>query len=458
MAGPSLDYTYRYAAPSFFESRNAGDWMHLGTSAVPHGVSHFFQGTLIEPRRTADLLLALVRVVQSRFHLPAQMLQRIIALSDPVVTCSEDRLRFEGFSACCSTYARVDLLPSAVDGVFLGHGTTNVDFNPPMRAALARVREREPVRLSVGSQSVEVTTSAAQVVERKVPLPLRWLKGFVESQSYLAGMELRLEVPGSEARRFLRSLPRGAGSGRPTWIARSGPGLRLTQVASRDTVRVAGIERLRLLEDLSRHVQRLRVYATADGQATAWELDCGDARFQLALSPEVWRGFSGEGQLLSSLAREVDTDAVDTVRAALRWQTALVPERLASECRLPLPAVRTALARLAAGGLVGYDLNQSAYYHRELPFELSRVEELQPRLKDARKLVAEEGVRLETRSEELLEAWVRGSDVEHRVRITPEGARCTCPWFSKHQGERGPCKHVLALQLTLEDEIDARGA
>jgi len=452
MAGPSLDYTYRYAQPSSFETDSTADRLHLGTSFIPGGASHFFQGTLIEPRRTADLLLALVRVVQSRFHIPAQMLQRIIALADPVVTCSEDRLRFEGFSACCSTYARVDLLPTAIDGIFLGHGTTNVDFNPPMRAALAKIREREPVRLSVGSGAVELATSSEEVIERKVPLPLRWLKGFVESQSYLAAMSPRLSISGSEARRFLRSLPRQGAQGRPTWVTRSGPGLRLTQIASKDAVRVGGIERLRLLEDLARHAQGLRVYATPDGEASAWELDCGDARFQVALSPEVWRGFSGEGQVLADLAQTCDDTAIRKVREGLHWQSRIDPEALARKCDLAAGTVRTALARLAAGGLVGYDVSQAGYFHRELPFDLERIEGMQPRLQDARKLVAEQGVRVESRNAESAEAWVRGSGVEHRVRVTSEGSRCTCPWFSKHQGERGPCKHVLAVQLTLSAE------
>jgi hypothetical protein len=397
-------------------------------------------------------LLTLVRVVQSRFHIPAQMLQRIIAQADPVVTCSEDRLRFEAFSACCSTYARVDLLPTAIDGVFLGHGTTNVDFNPGMRTALARIKEREPVQLSVGAGDVEVVSDGGSVVERKVPLPLRWLKGFVESQAYLAEMTPRMEISGTEARRFLRSLPRQGSQGRATWVTRSGPGLRLSQIASKEAVRVAGIERLRLLEDLARHVQGLRVYATPDGQTTTWEANCGDARFQIALSPEVWRGFSGEGQLLTDLAREGDGDALRSVRTALRWQSRLDADALARECNLEAGVVRTALAQLAAGGLVGYDVAQAGYFHRELPFDLARIEGLQPRLKDARKLVAEHGVRIEARTDENVEAWVQGSGVEHRVRVTSEGSRCTCPWFAKHQGERGPCKHVLAVQITLEAE------
>ena len=55
-----------------------------------------------------------------------------ISLADPVVTCSDDRLRFEGFSGCCGAYARVDFLPSAITGDVFGRGTTNVDFNQPI--------------------------------------------------------------------------------------------------------------------------------------------------------------------------------------------------------------------------------------------------------------------------------------------------------------------------------------
>ena len=52
------------------------------------------------------------------------------------------------------------------------------------------------------------------------------------------------------------------------------------------------------------------------------------------------------------------------------------------------------------------------------------------------------------------EAYVQGTEVEHRVRLRPEGDTCTCPWYGKHQGDRGPCKHVLAarLFLTHDDE------
>ena len=33
---------------------------------------------------------------------------------------------------------------------------------------------------------------------------------------------------------------------------------------------------------------------------------------------------------------------------------------------------------------------------------------------------------------------------EYRVRLVDGSWRCTCPWWGKHRGDRGPCKHILA--------------
>ncbi|MFN3653403.1 MAG: SWIM zinc finger domain-containing protein [Armatimonadota bacterium] len=448
MSTVALDYVYRYSQPSALVVDGALERLFLATTSAPAaGSPLFFRGTLCQPRRTADLLLALARVVRTCFHVPPAMLARLIAESDPVVTCSEDRVRLEGFSSCCGVYARVDLLPPALDGALLAHGTTNVDFNAPMRAALAGIRERETVRLSVGAEEVELSRATGETVERKVPLPVRWLKGFVEAQAHQARLTRRFEVSGAETRRFLRGLPRSGTHGRPAYVAGSGSGLRLSQVAGRGAVRVAGVERLLVLDDLARHARRLRVYAGDDTEASGWELELDDARFHLVLSPEVWRGFSGEGQVLDELSAAEGERETARVRAALRWQSRLDAESLARECGLEPAAVRRALARLGASGVVGYDLAEGAFFHRELPYDYDRIEALHPRLRDARKLLAEGGVELTREDEAGVEAWVRGSGVEHRVRLDAHGARCTCPWWSKHGGERGPCKHVLAVQI-----------
>jgi hypothetical protein len=453
MSGLALAYEYRYQHPSTLDATPVGGHLRLATCSSrgePH--PHFFEGRLLRPRRAAELLRSLVEVVQARFYLPPALLARIIP-ADPVVTGSGELLRFEGFSACCSTYGRVDFLPEAIDGTWYGRGTTNVDFNAPMRAALARVRDADQVGMAVGSSVVSLSRGGESVVERKVKLPVRWLKGFTEVQAYQVRMAPKLEVSGFEAARFLRGLPRGLAN-TSGWVAPSGRGLRLSQVAARGAIRIGGVQRLHILDDLTRHAKAIRIYADDQSEASAWEVVLDEARFTLTLSPEVSRGFSGEGQVLSELAVRRWEESLPRVRASLQWDTRIKAEVVAQACAFDCETVSAALAVLAAQGLVGYDLAERAYFHRELPFDLDQVEALQPRLLEARKLIASAGVRIERNDPKTgqVEAAVRGTGVEHLVRLGPEGERCTCPWYAKHQSERGPCKHILAVQITLEPE------
>src|SRR5882762_3560396 len=114
MSGLALDYAYRYPSPSRATPLPDGLGLRLATCGGEEQHPHFFVRKLVRPRRTADLLRGLVEVVQARFFTPPAMLARILALADPVVTSGGEILRFEAFSACCSTYGRVDLLPRAV--------------------------------------------------------------------------------------------------------------------------------------------------------------------------------------------------------------------------------------------------------------------------------------------------------------------------------------------------------
>lgn len=93
----------------------------------------------------------------------------------------------ESFSACGGVYARLDVLEPALDGEVHERGTTNVDVNGPLREALARVGGSDPLHLAVGTDELAVTTMDGAVVEKKVPLPDRWLRGFAEVRSSRRG-------------------------------------------------------------------------------------------------------------------------------------------------------------------------------------------------------------------------------------------------------------------------------
>jgi hypothetical protein len=450
MAAIAHAYDYRFSS-ALADDGIAGRRLRLATSGGAEPSPYFFRGRFTRPRHTAELLLAVSEVAATRYFVPAATIARIIRAADPVVTSGGERLRFESFSVCCGVYARCDLTPAAIEGDWLGRGTTNVDFNPPMRGALSRLLDSDRVALNVGLDAVELAREGGSVVERRVKLPARWLKGFVEVQCYQAEMAPAFELAPAEAQRLLDSLPRVVpSSGPPAYAVPFGRTLRITQRPAEGAIQVGGPARLRVLAPLARAAKALRVYRHDEG-VSGWELVFDDARFHLVLSPEPSRGFSGEGQALLALAAARD-DALARVRAALRWQAKLDAAALAREVALDEKTVGAALAMLGARGLVGFDLDEAAWFHRELPFDLAAVEELQPRLIDARAIVADGGVRFGARDGARIEAWVRGTDVEHLVRLDGDDERCTCPWWARHQGARGPCKHVLAARIAARDE------
>jgi hypothetical protein len=181
-AALQLDYTYRYAHRSELIATGPERGLRLatfggaGTEAAEH--PFFFDGRMRQPHVVGGMLLTLAKVVSTRFWMPLNP-----ALLDPVVTSSEELLRFEGFSSCCGVYARADLEAPTFDAEIQGRGTTNVDFNSAMRAALAQLRQSDAVRLAVGAHGVHLTRADEAVIEKKVKLPIRWIKGFTEVQA-----------------------------------------------------------------------------------------------------------------------------------------------------------------------------------------------------------------------------------------------------------------------------------
>ncbi|SCL23011.1 SWIM zinc finger [Micromonospora pallida] len=430
--------TYRYLQPS---ALHEGD-LALQTSGGPSANPRFFTGFLTAPRTAAAGLLAVAEVARTRYHQPVNP-----ASLDPVVTGSRDRLRFESFSGCCGVYARLDVSPAGFDGDVVEHGTTNVDVNAPLREALARVGGLDPLHLSVGPDDLTVSTLDGPVVEKKVPLPARWLRGFAEVHVLAAEMALRADVPATDAAAFLRRLP-ASGDRSVLWAVPAGRSLRLTSRPAPGGVCLAGPGRLAALRGMLRFARSLRVYGpalTAGSSPTAsvWELDTGGMRLSLTLSPEPYRGFSGEGGVLASLASDDVADDAALVSALLSWDPTIDVPTLAAQAGVPWERVQAALVQLGTAGRVGYDVAEDAYFHRVLPYDAGRAERDNPRLAGARALVEAGAVGWDGEV-----ATVQHGTEVYRVRRRAEGGyTCSCLWWSRHRGERGPCRHALAASM-----------
>jgi hypothetical protein len=266
-------------------------------------------------------------------------------------------------------------------------------------------------------------------------------------QVIASGWDLRAELAGPHAVRFLRSLPKGARS--TVWAVPSGRDLRVASGPARGGVCLSGTGRVATLLPLLRFAKALRVYGPADGSSTAsgWELELPGMRYTLAVSPEPWRGFSGEGAVLSDLATDEAADDADVVGMLLNFEPTVELGLLADRSGLAIERVRAALTQLGTAGRVGYDLHEAAHFHRELPYDRDQVAQLNPRLTAARALVDSGAVRLLGESAEVTtDGGVR------RVRIA-EG-ECTCPWWFDHRGSRGPCKHVLAARIAARVAVE----
>jgi hypothetical protein len=445
----AIDFLYKYTAPSEIVKNSAGKpVLSLATCDSNQTHPHFFDGKVLYPRNMGDMLVTLSDVVRSHFFLPRP------SLLDPVLTSNEQLLRLEGFSGCCGVYARVDLPTDFFEGDLFGRGTTNVDFNTPMRNALMRLRDNVDVQLSVGNDGVELTKGDETIVEKKVKLPLRWIKGFSEVQAYQPALQLMMEVNAADALRFMRSLPKSAKPKMPSFVVSAGRSIRLSQRDQKGAVKLLGTHRVKILEPLLARAKSLRIWSDSTNGTSAWEVCFPVGSFFLMISPDVYRGFSGEGQVLSQLASPPTDDLIAQVRAQLKWQSSIDIDVIAENLKSKADEIEAALAVLGSRGLAGFDTTSKQYFHRELPFDLSKIEDLQPRLKQARKLVETEGVQLISHNESASVYEVLGTGTFHRVRITESEESCTCPWFSKYQGSRGPCKHILASQLIKEGKSE----
>jgi hypothetical protein len=196
-----------------------------------------------------------------------------------------------------------------------------------------------------------------------------------------------------------------------------------------------------------RHATALRVYGPpVTGEAVAagaWEAVLPGMRLTLTLSPDASRGFSGEGGVLDALATDEAGEDAELIAVLLAWEPRVDVGDLAAASGLPAERVRAALIRLGTSGRVGYDTAEAAYFHRELPYDAGRVERHNPRLRSARALVSAGAVTLDGAI-----GTVTAEDGHvHRVRDDAGTLSCSCLWWAKYRGGRGPCKHALAVRM-----------
>ncbi|CAA9196096.1 SWIM zinc finger family protein [Flavobacterium collinsii] len=402
----------------------------------------FFWGSLTDPYITAKCWTTIAKVVRTSFG-PVPP-----SLRDPIVSAGSERLRFEGFSSCNGVYVRLDMKPEAIDGEFIASGTTNVDFNDPMLNALNAIQKNEKVTLAVGQQDVQVITSKAKVIEKKVTLPLRWIKGLTSVQLYLADMDLKFELNKIQTIQLFQSLPKGNIKG-DFFISKRAGKFVLSTLTTADSVRIGGVHRLRLLEGILSIVDKIFVYESSDQQTCSIVCEFGKMQLLMAFSPDPYRGFSGEGNVLETMTENLPIEWVYGLNSLLKSNETFDPTMLSIENNIDFGTMDNLTSNLSSMGLLGYDLSEKSHFYRRLPFKTERILSLNPRLKNAKKLIDNEDIQIVERKANYIEAKVKGTGVLHKVIIDANSQKCTCDWFTAYQGKRGICKHILGVKMMI---------
>ena len=180
---------------------------------------------------------------------------------------------------------------------------------PPLREALARVGGVDPLHLSVGPDDADRHHHGRRRWwRRRCRCPTRWLRGFAEVQVIAAGVRPARRAPRRRGRArscagCLRRSDRSALLGGPGRAVAAADGPARCRARSACRAR-SGSPRCAGCCGFAKAPAGVRAGRRAGSRAvpSAWELDSGALRLSLTLSPEPYRGFSGEGAVLDALA------------------------------------------------------------------------------------------------------------------------------------------------------------
>ncbi|MBK8389318.1 MAG: SWIM zinc finger family protein [Saprospiraceae bacterium] len=444
------EFAYQYKNPSHFYqvgNEKIFSFAHNNEIEEENDKACFFFGKIINSYLAARCLSVLGNTVSSHFALtPGQ----IAKLKDPIVSVGAGEIHFEAFSSCNSVYTRVKILGNGIDGEFLHSGATNIDFNNQTIRAFNNVLQTEKLILGVGNKEVHFVTDKQKMLEKKVTLSNRWIKGLGNVQVYLSEMELAHRLSKFEALQLFRTLP-NTPTNSEYYLSKSGSNYVFSPVEKTASIKIGGIHRLNLMQRLIISIDSLHIYKHENQQSFAIILIFKEIQMTYLFSNSIYRGFSGEGKLLESLTDSVTSILINEVNNLFKTNEVFNPTLLSIENGIDPNKMNNFQSHLSGIGLLGFNLFDNNYFYRKLPFKLERLISFNPRLKNAQKIVANDEIIILEKNENFVKASVKGtSDIYHTVIKMNESFQCTCNWFTTNENNRGVCKHILALTMIID--------
>ncbi|MDJ0837775.1 MAG: helix-turn-helix domain-containing protein [Acidobacteriota bacterium] len=523
--GRRRDIAMRYPAPSQVSMEGETDKLDIAANSLRDPVH--FRGRILEPLLFREALSALYAVVSADFryvpkdrtaYMAYQRLRKSSAkaapwqaqqayfdwladhdplawfILDPVITVHPDALFFEVFSKDEGCYARLrfDREAFATEGDPV-YGTTNIDFSESFYSGLQDLREFRISHLTVGTDAVALEHAGGETaVEKKVGIPLSWLRGFLQLQSagLLPRTVIRMEaVDLYNLLRHLRLHADRKKGGRAIRVELT-PGepvrlvlepwnkvLPLAMVykgLKPRIIRIWGRRRLMLLERILPFATEVHMHLCGSGLPTWFTVKAGPATFTLAVTGFTASDWSRACTFdLLMPRRDDNTTELQAVIAHLDTHFAVTVDQLSKALKLKKAAIMEAVQRGCQQGLLF--MEDKVCRRRPLTEQPLMGEDLRFRNPDERRaydLLAAGAVSIESENTvfgvgtELVGKVIAATEQrEYRPLLTldDEGrarkAECTCPKFRKHGLKQGPCPHLTALRLfhITEEDKRARG-
>jgi hypothetical protein len=398
---------------------------------------------------------------------------------DPVITVADDVVFFECFSKDEASYGCLTLDRGAFRDVRQAQpGTTNVDYSLLLYEHFQKLRSYRPTRLQVDPTGFEVKVeSRPDYREEKIDLPASWLRGFGQIQAAMALPARVVELPVESVYALLAYLKRhreksGPRSlrfvltpGKPPAVVLEPWGVPVNAHGAPyagqepEEIKVWGRRRLMALARVLPLATKIEVRLLGSGLPSIWVVHMGEMRLTLALSGWTTNDWSAGSSLeLLSPPGTADSAAVGKLRAELQSCQRASARELGQRTALAPEVVFAGLHRLAREGQVIFDFTADVYRWREvMPWALSieQVGAPPPEVTAGEKLVREVKVsrrELLPGARLLVVAKVGETSVEAITSADQRfsRAKCTCSYFHQNRLRKGPCRHLLALQLFLK--------
>lgn len=420
---------------------------------------------------------------------------------DPVIHVHPQGVTFEVFSRDEGCYATLTLEHRLFNTTQpIHYGTTHIDYSEALAQGIEQIRSQRSTRLDIGQHAValQVETPPAQpdthVIEKKINVPISWLRGFLQVQSaaqltqdrfslnpidlynVLHHLRMHADIKGKRRGLIIELIPQQS----PSMIIEPSGTVISSQAAPYQgrhakLIRVWGRRRLALLQRLLPYTDSIDVALLGQGMPSYWTLKGQGFHFSLAMT-----GFSTGNwsqalnfDLLMPRTATPDTAALSVVLLSLQQQHSSTLTTLCQQTGLSLAVCREALQHACQQGWVMFDMASDEYRYRPLtdtPLDMAHFRYRHPAEQHAYDLVsrvgaihdlqvlviATEGVEISASMDVVEDKRTYSSTLKLNEEGMVSKANCSCHAFLQHGLAHGPCAHLIALRMAYAHDVAHR--